>query len=172
MPESERIAVAFYRDRVYPHLVSTLGNPKPIADIRQRIVPLAEGNVLEIGVGAGVNFAHYDAGRVQKIFALEPNPGMLLRAAEQQRRTNLDVEFLDLPGERLPLKDATMDTVLSTFTMCTIPGIMETLRGIRRVLKPVAGSSSLSMGSLPILPFSDGRSESNLSSGGHLRDAM
>lgn len=128
--------MAFYRDRVYPHLVNALGNPKPIDDIRQRIVPLAEGNVLEIGVGPGVNFAHYDPGKVRKIFALEPNPGMLRRAAEQQRRTNLDVKFLDAPGERLPLNDATVDTVVSTFTMCTIPGVMEALRGIGRVLKP------------------------------------
>jgi hypothetical protein len=50
----------FYRDHVYPHLVSALGNPKPIEDIRRRIVPLAQGNVLEIGVGPGVNFTHYD----------------------------------------------------------------------------------------------------------------
>ena len=128
--------MAFYRDRVYPHLVNALGNPKPIDDIRKRIVPLAEGNVLEIGVGPGVNFAHYDPGKVRKIFALEPNPGMLRRAAEQQRRTNLDVKFLDAPGERLPLNDATVDTVVSTFTMCTIPGVMEALRGIGRVLKP------------------------------------
>lgn len=128
--------MAFYRDRVYPHLVNALGNPKPIDDIRKRIVPLAEGNVLEIGVGPGVNFAHYDLGKVRKIFALEPNPGMLRRAAEQQRRTNLDVKFLDLPGERIPLKDRTVDTVVSTFTMCTIPGVREALRGIGRVLKP------------------------------------
>ena len=48
----------------------------------------------------------------------------------------LDVEFLDLPGERIPLKDGTVDTVLSTFTLCTIPGVVEALRGVRRVLKP------------------------------------
>jgi hypothetical protein len=53
----------FYKDHVYPHLVSVLGNPKPIVDIRRRIVPLAQGNVLEIGVGPGVNFVHYDRRR-------------------------------------------------------------------------------------------------------------
>jgi hypothetical protein len=51
-----KAAVSFYRDRVYPHLVSWLGNPKPIDEIRRRILPLAEGCVLEIGVGPGVNF--------------------------------------------------------------------------------------------------------------------
>ena len=61
--------MSFYRERVYPHLVSMLGNPKPIAEIRKRIVPLAQGDVLEIGVGPGVNFAHYDPAKVNKVYA-------------------------------------------------------------------------------------------------------
>lgn len=128
--------MSFYRDHVYPLLVSWLGNPKPIEEIRQRIVPLAKGNVLEIGVGPGVNFVHYDPARVTKVYALEPNAGMIPRAEEQLRRTPLNVEFLDLPGERIPLGDASVDTVVSTFTMCTIPGIEEAIRGIGRVLRP------------------------------------
>ena len=104
----------FYKDHVYPHLVTMLGNPKPIRDIRQRIVPLAQGTVLEIGIGPGVNFPHYDSDKVAKVYALEPNPGMIRRAEEQRRRTKLDIEFLDLPGERIPLPDNSVDTVLST----------------------------------------------------------
>jgi hypothetical protein len=65
----------FYRDRIYPHLVSKLGDPPPIREIRGSIVPLAEGKVLEIGVGPGVNFVHYDPERVTKVYALEPDPG-------------------------------------------------------------------------------------------------
>src|SRR5215467_5495447 len=126
----------FYRDRVYPHLVRVLGNPKPVQEIRQGLVPLAQGEVLEIGVGPGVNFAHYDPGRVSKVYALEPNPGMVPRAEEQRRRTQLNVEFLDLPGDQIPLGDASVDTVVTTFTMCTIPGIEEAIRGIGRVLRP------------------------------------
>ena len=126
----------FYRDRVYPHLVSMLGNPKPIENIRQRVVPWAQGEVLEIGVGPGVNFVHYDRAKVAKIYALEPNPGMLRRAEEQRRRTQLDIEFLDLPGERIPLPDASVDTVLSTFTLCTIPGVVAAIEGVGRVLRP------------------------------------
>src|SRR5438445_6877370 len=100
----------FYKDRVYPHLVSALGNPKPIEEIRRRIVPLAQGNVLEIGVGPGVNFVHYDPAKVTKVYALEPNPGMLRRAEQQRRRTDLNIEFLDLHGERIPLADVSVDT--------------------------------------------------------------
>jgi len=125
----------FYRDHVYPHLVGMLGNPKPVQRIRQQLVPLAQGKVLEIGVGPGVNFVHYDPAKVSKVYALEPNPGMIPRAEQQGRRT-LDIEFLDLPGERIPLADASVDTVVSTFTLCTIPGVVEAIRGIGRVVKP------------------------------------
>jgi SAM-dependent methyltransferase len=128
--------MSFYREHIYPHLVSALGNPKPIAEIRQRIVPLAHGDILEIGVGPGVNFPHYDSARVHKVYALEPNKGMLRRADEQRSRTRLQIEFLDLPGERIPLLDASVDTVVSTFTLCTIPGVADAIHGLRRVLKP------------------------------------
>jgi SAM-dependent methyltransferase len=126
----------FYRDHVYPRLVRALGDPAPIREVRERIIRWAEGKVLEIGVGPGVNFVHYDPARVSKIYALEPNRGMVELAERQRRRTELDVEFLGLPGERIPLEDGTVDTVVSTFTLCTIPGVLEALRGAERVLKP------------------------------------
>jgi ubiquinone/menaquinone biosynthesis C-methylase UbiE len=113
-----------------------LGDPKPVREIRQRMVPLAQGTVLEIGVGPGVNFAHYDPARVSKLYALEPNPGMVRLAEAHRHRTKLNVEYLDLPGERIPLADRSVDTVVSTFTFCTIPGVVEAIRSIRRVLRP------------------------------------
>jgi ubiquinone/menaquinone biosynthesis C-methylase UbiE len=99
------------------------------------MVPLAEGKVLEIGVGPGVNFIHYDLARVSKLYALEPNPGMVRLAQQRRCQTKLDIEFLDLPGETIPLEDGAVDTVVSTFTFCTIPGIVEAIRGIGRVLR-------------------------------------
>ena len=128
--------MSFYRDRVYPQLVTRLGDPPPIRNRRRRLLAWANGDVLEIGVGPGVNFVHYDPGRVRKIYALEPNPGMVRLADEQRRRMSVPVEFLDLPGERIPLADASIDTVVSTFTLCTIPGVMDAVQGIVRVLKP------------------------------------
>jgi ubiquinone/menaquinone biosynthesis C-methylase UbiE len=128
--------MSFYRDNIYPHLVSTLGDPRPIREVRQRIVPLAQGTVLEIGVGSGPNFVHYDPARVSKLYALEPNPGMVRLAEKHRRQTKLNVEYLDQPGERIPLEDGTVDTVVSTFTLCTIPGVVEAIRGIGRVLRP------------------------------------
>jgi len=126
----------FYNERIYPWLVNSLGDPKPIQEVRQRIVPLSQGTVLEIGVWQGVNFIHYDPKKVSKVYALEPNPGMIRLAEHQRRQAKLNIEFLDLPGERIPLEDASVDTVVSTFTLCTIPGVVDAIRGIGRVLKP------------------------------------
>src|SRR3990172_6648044 len=95
----------FYKDRIYPHLVDVLGDPPPIRKVRQEIIPLAQGKVLEIGVGSGANFVHYDPTSVSKLYALEPNPGMIRIADGKRRRTQLNIEFIDLPGERIPLDD-------------------------------------------------------------------
>jgi len=126
----------FYKDHIYPYLVDRLGDPPPIREIRKRIIPLAQGKVLEIGAGSGANFIHYDSARVSKLYALEPNLEMIRLAEKQQRKTKLNIEFLDLPGERIPLDDETIDTVVSAFTLCTIPGLADAIRGIARVLKP------------------------------------
>jgi len=67
---------------------------------------------------------------------MEPNPGMSRLAEQHRRQTELRIEFLDLPGERIPLEDRSVDTVVSTFTLCTIPGVVEAIRGIGRVLRP------------------------------------
>ena len=126
----------FYRDTVYPHLVHRLGDPPTIQKVRQQIIPLAQGNVLEIGVGSGANFVHYDPARVTQLYALEPNPGMIRLAERRGRKTKLNIEFIGLPGERIPLIDRSVDTVVSTFTLCTIRGIVAAIREIARVLKP------------------------------------
>ncbi len=126
----------FYRDHVYPHLVSMFGDPPPIQRLRRKLLPDAQGDVLEVGVGPGVNFSHYDPAKVRKLYALEPNAAMVRLAERRRRETRLNVEFLGLPGERIPLADASIDTVVSTFTLCTIPAVEEALRGVRRVLRP------------------------------------
>lgn len=127
--------MSFYRNYIYPVLVDVLGNPPPIRAIRQKLIPLAQGNVLEIGVGSGANFLYYDSASVSKLYALEPNTGMIRLAKRRLHRIHLSVEFIDLSAERIPLTDGTVDTVVSTFTLCTIPDIADAIREIRRVLK-------------------------------------
>jgi ubiquinone/menaquinone biosynthesis C-methylase UbiE len=126
----------FYQDFVYPHLVNKLGDPTPIQNIRRQIIPVAEGIVLEIGVGSGANFPHYDPTRVTRLYALEPNVGMVRLAKKRARQTKLNIEYVDLPGERIPLEGGAIDTVVSTFTLCTIPGISDAIQGLAHVLKP------------------------------------
>jgi len=128
--------MSFYNDRVYPYLINAWGNPAPIRKIRERLIPPAKGIVLEIGFGTGANLIHYNPARITKLYALEPNPGMIRFAEQKLRESRLSVEFLDLPGEQIPLPDEAVETVISTFTLCTIPGIAEAVQGIRRVLKP------------------------------------
>jgi ubiquinone/menaquinone biosynthesis C-methylase UbiE len=128
--------MSFYKNHIYPYLVDKLGDPVPIYKIREKLIPLAQGKVLELGAGSGANFIHYDTARVNKLYALEPNLGMIRLAQKQVQCTKLNIEFLDLPGERIPLEDGSVDTVVSTFTLCTIPGVIEAIRGIARVLKP------------------------------------
>ncbi len=126
----------FYRNTIYPFLVEKLGDPPPIKKIREQIIPLAKGIVLEIGSGSGANFSHYDPAKVRKLYALEPNPGMIRLAQRQQRRTKLDVEYLKLRRENIPLEEGSVETVVSTFTLCTIPGVDKAIQGLNRVLKP------------------------------------
>lgn len=126
----------FFRDHVYPHLVDRLGDPPPIQNVRRQIIHRARGAVLEIGAGSGANFVHYDPASVLKLYALEPNPGMIRLAEKQRERTMLNVEFLAMPGEHIPLEASCVDTVVSTFTLCTIPGVVEAIRGLGRVLRP------------------------------------
>lgn len=128
--------MSFYEEHIYPYLVDTLGDPPPIRKVRQQIIPQAYRHVLEIGAGSGANFNHYDPAKVTRLYALEPNPGMIRLAERNRRKTRLDIEFLDLPGKRIPLGDRTMDTVVSTFTLCTISDITQSIQGLARVLKP------------------------------------
>ena len=80
-----------YRDHIYPFLVSKLGDPEPIRRVRQQIIASAQGKVLEIGIGAGANLAHYDPARVRKLYALEPNRTMIRLSEGRRKQTKLEI---------------------------------------------------------------------------------
>jgi ubiquinone/menaquinone biosynthesis C-methylase UbiE len=92
--------------------------------------------VLEIGFGAGHNLPFYDPQKVSHLWALEPSREMRARARARVVASPLDIEFLDLPGEDIPLQDDAADTVLVTYTLCTIADVARALGDMRRVLKP------------------------------------
>ena len=89
-----------YKNYIYPHLVDWLGNPPPIEKLRRDLIPLAEGTVLEIGVGSGPNFSYYDPAKVNKLYALEPNQGMARRAKNRRDQTPSGVRSRRFPRQR------------------------------------------------------------------------
>jgi ubiquinone/menaquinone biosynthesis C-methylase UbiE len=128
--------MSFYREQVLPHLINLACSTKPNRKQREKIVPLAAGDVLEIGFGSGLNLPYYDSQKVRKVWGLEPSAGMRRKAQPMVDASDLDVEFVDLPGESIPLESSSVDTVLVTYTLCTIPDAISALEGMRRVLKP------------------------------------
>ena len=103
---------------------------------REKIVPLARGSVLEVGIGSGLNLPYYDADKVSKVWGLDPSPEMIKMAAAKERSVNFAVEFITSPGEQVPLQDGCVDTVVVTYTLCTIPDVSQALQEMARVLKP------------------------------------
>ncbi len=128
--------MSWYEEKVLPRLINVACSSKPAHKQREKVVPRASGDVLEIGFGSGLNLAHYDRDKVRRIWGLEPSEGMRKLAVNPIAESGLDVELIDLPGEEIPLEDNSVDTVLITFTLCTIAEVATALDGMRRVLKP------------------------------------
>ena len=127
--------MSFYDDRILPRLINLACSSKPTRKQREKIVHRAYGDVLEIGFGGGLNLRHYDRDNVRKVFGLEPSEGMRNSAARVIAESDVEVELIDLPGEEIPLDDNSVDSVLVTYTLCTIPDAVAAVRGMRRVLK-------------------------------------
>ena len=120
-------------------LISCACGTKPIRKQREKVVPLAEGRVLEIGCGAGTNFEYYDYSKVSHIDAVDPAAGMLKRARKKAAELGLadeQVTFANAGAEALALDDNSIDTAVVTFVLCTIPDWSAALTEARRVLKP------------------------------------
>ena len=128
--------MSWYEERILPHLMNFACSASPNQKQRLKIVPEATGEILEIGFGGGLNVPFYDPSKVKKIWALEPSEGMRRMAQPAVNGTDMDIEFIELPGEQIPLDDNSVDTVLVTYTLCTISDTEAALQGMRRVLKP------------------------------------
>lgn len=128
--------MGLYNKYVLPKLVHFACGRRPFLRQREKVVPLAHGRVLEIGIGSGLNLPFYDKTKVTKLWGLDPSPDMTRIAARAARATGIEVEFIELPGEEIPLEDDCVDAVLMTYTLCTIPEPVEALRQMARVLKP------------------------------------
>jgi ubiquinone/menaquinone biosynthesis C-methylase UbiE len=125
-----------YDTYVLPHLIDLACGSGDISAQRQKIVPLATGRVLEVGMGPGLNLPFYDRANVELVWALEPSEGMRRKAAPAIDASDLDVRWMDLPGEEIPLDDDSVDTVVLTYTLCTIADPERALEQMHRVLRP------------------------------------
>ncbi len=128
--------MGIYDKYLLPKLVHLTCGQVPTMRQREKVVPLAVGRVLEIGIGSGLNIPFYDARRVEHLWGLDPSPEMWSIAKKNAAEHHLDAEFIQSGAESIPLENNSADTILMTFTMCTIPDIHMALDEVKRVLKP------------------------------------
>jgi ubiquinone/menaquinone biosynthesis C-methylase UbiE len=120
--------MGFYDRHILPRFINCACGTKPIMKQREKVVPLASGT--------GLNLPFYDATRVQRVIGLDPSAASWALAEKRAAHLEFELEFIGLPGEEIPLEDGSVDSVLVTFALCTIPDPVTALRGMARVLRP------------------------------------
>ena len=127
--------MSFYNKYILPKVLNCACASKPINYQRDKIVPLAEGVVLDIGIGSGLNIPFYNKTKIKQLYGLDPSKELLDIAKSVAKKENLEIEFLECGAESIPLPDKSIDTVLVTYTLCTIPDVALSNSEIIRVLK-------------------------------------
>jgi len=130
--------VGIYSRHILPHVLDCACATKPIRKQREKIIPLAHGDVVEIGIGSGHNLPYYDQDKVTKLIGIDPDEYVWKKAAPNRAKFHKPLERLGLSGENIPLPDACADTVVVTYSLCTIPDPIKALGEMRRLLKPNA----------------------------------
>jgi ubiquinone/menaquinone biosynthesis C-methylase UbiE len=127
--------MSFYQRHVLPRLLHMAMRQEALLPFRRRVVSAAEGRVLEVGIGSGLNLPLYGPA-VRTVIGLDPSEELLRMARERAAATPIPVELLEASAEAVPLDAASIDTVVTTWTLCTIPDANRALGELRRVLKP------------------------------------
>lgn len=127
--------MSFYDSHILPHLINLAMRNRELLPYRQRVVAAAHGKVLEIGIGSGLNLPFYGS-RVDEILGLDPAPRLVDMAQEAADRSRAPVALITGSAESIPIGDSSIDTVVTTWTLCSIPDATAALREMRRVLKP------------------------------------
>tara|TARA_Y100000768_G_scaffold121313_1_gene89670 strand:+ start:398 stop:1021 length:624 start_codon:yes stop_codon:yes gene_type:complete len=124
-----------YENYVLPKLLDTCCSTKPINYQRKKIVPNASGTVLEIGIGSGLNIPFYNISKIDKIYGLDPSIQLCKKAIKKAEEINMNIDFLFEGAEEIKLKSNSIDTVVITYTLCSIPNPMDALKEIKRVMR-------------------------------------
>ncbi len=127
--------MSLYTQMILPRLLDWAMSDPALARYRQEVLAGTEGEVLEIGFGTGLNLPYYPD-RIQKITTIDANPGMNKIAQKRIQAARITVDHRVLNGENLPMADCTFDSVVSTWTLCSIAKVEQALKEIHRVLKP------------------------------------
>jgi ubiquinone/menaquinone biosynthesis C-methylase UbiE len=128
--------MGFYGKHILPRCLDAACGIGPITRQREKIVPFAEGVVLEIGIGSGQNLPHYNFDKVTKIIGVDPDDHIWKRSEKRRKACPIDVERIGLSGEDIPLEKNSADSVVVTYSLCTIPNPVKALREMSRILKP------------------------------------
>lgn len=128
--------MSFYDRHVLPYVIDLACGMKAVTKQREKLVPHAKGKVLEIGIGTGLNLKHYRADLIDELTGLDPELAMHRLAKKRLASSGLTAELLGLDAQTIPIDDNQFDTVVCTYTLCTIPDPAAALLEMRRVLKP------------------------------------
>jgi ubiquinone/menaquinone biosynthesis C-methylase UbiE len=127
--------MSFYEERILPWLIDLAMRRRDLAPYRVRTISAANGRILEVGIGSGLNLPLYGKS-AGEIIGLDPSAKLLAMASEAGIRSAIPLKLIEGSAESIPLDDRSIDTVVTTWTMCSVPGIDQALAEIRRVLKP------------------------------------
>ena len=127
--------MSLYDKYVLPKFLNCACGSKPVARQRKKVVPLAEGKVLEVGIGSGLNLPFYDKSKIDELWGLDPSEELSEMARKVAESEQMEVNFISSGAEEISLPDDHFDSVLITYTMCTIPEVIRANGEIRRVLK-------------------------------------
>jgi ubiquinone/menaquinone biosynthesis C-methylase UbiE len=140
--------MGFYQNRVLPRLIDLSMHNSELRPYRERLLSAAAGRVLEIGIGSGMNLPFYGP-RVTQIVGLEPSPRLLEMARGVAKGQQLSLELISASAENIPLPDHEFDTIVTTWTLCSIPGVPAALREMLRVMKPAGQMLFVEHGQAP-----------------------
>jgi ubiquinone/menaquinone biosynthesis C-methylase UbiE len=127
--------MSFYENRILPHFMNFAMNTKAMREERKRCLENVKGIVLEVGIGSGLNLPHYPPA-VTRVVGIDPSTRSARLAWQRVAASPFPVEIIGLSAEKIPVEDASFESVVSTFTLCTIPDAEGALREMRRVLPP------------------------------------